>query len=124
MDRKTALLLENHFFCGITAMGYRCGRSCSLISFLYHHYIVLDMGILLLLEFRLQDNSPGHSGDKASAGNVQMEGALALVYHSIRLRVPIVARLQGDGLPLLPLLFRVRVAVKIQGSWDIYKCRR
>jgi hypothetical protein len=46
------------------------------------------------------------------------------------LRVPIVARLQGDGLPLLPLLFRVRVAVKIQGSWDalmpkhISKCTR
>jgi hypothetical protein len=48
---------------------------------------------------------------------VEMEGALALVYHLIRVRVPIVARLQGDGLPLLPLLFRVRVAVKIQGSW-------
>jgi hypothetical protein len=46
------------FFCGITAMGYRCGRSCSLISFLYHHYIGLDMGVLLLLEFRLRNNSP------------------------------------------------------------------
>jgi hypothetical protein len=59
-----------------------------------------------------------------------MEGALAIVYDSIRLRVPIVARLQGDDLPLLPVLFRVRVAVEIQGSWGasmpkhISKCRR
>jgi hypothetical protein len=126
MDRKTALLLENHFFCGITAMGYRCGRYWSLISFLFHHYIGLHMGVLPLLEFRLRNNSLGHSGDKASAGNVEMEGALAIVYHSIRLRVPIVARLQGDGLPLLPLLFRGRVAVRTQGSWPkhISKCRR
>jgi hypothetical protein len=59
-----------------------------------------------------------------------MELALAIVYDSIRLRVPIVARLQGDDLPLLPLLFRVRVAVEIQGSWaasmpkHMSKCRR
>jgi hypothetical protein len=51
MDRKTALLLENHFFCGITAMGYRCGRSCSLISFLYHHYIGLDREYFSFLSF-------------------------------------------------------------------------
>jgi len=57
------------------------------------------MGVLLILEFHLRNNSLGHSGDKASAGNVEMEGALAIVYHSMRLRVPIVARLQGDGLP-------------------------
>jgi hypothetical protein len=60
-----------------------------------------------------------------------MEGALAIVYDSIRLRIPIVADLlQGDDLPLLPLLFRVRVAVEIQGSWaasmpkHMSKCRR